>query len=457
MSEENEDNTNFITLRSRHVSRNVDVDSDDVSIETNNLLDTIETITSSSDSLSTNDSEVFDEAINNNSELSNEQNLSVPSELKSNLPINNNSNLNSENISSETNIISSKNLTEIITETKNSPTLNNNSNSNPIAHSSKDIKMAKNISIESMLKIIPEFDGSSDTLDRFIDSCDTVFKRIDEDSTDDLDLFLDLIRSKLKNKAYDIVKYKQFKTFTELKTEFKQQFADTRSVEQLQVELVQIRQNFRESVRDFASRVEKLLFELNDACIAREGVKAAVHIQNLNSITAKNSFENGLQEPIRLIIKASRFTNLKDAISKAVEEETMQNNSSIQWSSSNSRNQIKCQLCSRTGHSAPNCYSFKPQQPKPNSDYANNNKSYVNSNLNSNNRPNVHVKSLRCGYCKNYGHNIENCRKRLSKTQNHDYGENSHNSNRSSQNSNSGNANQLDRNNENAVVRANKV
>lgn len=67
-------------------------------------------------------------------------------------------------------------------------------------------------------------------------------------------------------------------------------------------------------------------------------------MRNLNSSTALRSFENGLRiSQIQLVIKASRFTTLKEAIDKAIEEET--NFDFRQATSNNSQNVLKCQLC----------------------------------------------------------------------------------------------------------------
>ena len=57
------------------------------------------------------------------------------------------------------------------------------------------------------------------------------------------------------------------------------QFTETRSIEQLQVQLVGMMQR-DDDVRTFANKVECLLSDLNDVCITREGIAAITYIEN---------------------------------------------------------------------------------------------------------------------------------------------------------------------------------
>lgn len=196
------------------------------------------------------------------------------------------------------------------------------------------------------LKIIPEFDGTSSQLHKFIACSNTVNDSL---NAADKKLFLDfVVKPKLLGAAYEVVKYKEFHTYESLRDELKLKFSITRSIAHIQSELFNIQQLENEQVRSYAERVQKLLSELNDACIASQGEDAADVIRSINSITAIKSFENGLNSNLKVIIKACRFTDLKEAIEKAMEEE-------LSFPSKNASNVITCSYCKNVGHHISAC------------------------------------------------------------------------------------------------------
>lgn len=331
--------------------------------------------------------------------------------------------------------------------------------------------------IDTVLKIIPEFDGSSNKLNNFIDNCDIASKRLDKKVFEDETIFLDLIKTKLKDKAYNVIRYKKISTYAELKKELNLQFSDSRPVEQLQAELVNLRQLPRESVRDFASKIEKTLFELNAVCIAREGDGSATVIENLNNGTALNTFVNGLYEPIRRIVKPCHSKTLKDAISEAIEEESVINSK---------KNLISCNICHRKGHIARNCFknnssqftynnnnfskssnnSFNKTGNSKSNSINNNSSAQFNNSFNPqlNSTRNNNTGIIRCFYCKNVGHKINECRKRAFKNQQTQSSISSQNVastsasvNLNTVSENSENLNLLSLNKPNTVVRANEI
>lgn len=264
--------------------------------------------------------------------------------------------------------------------------------------------------IHLALKIIPNFSGESSELHKFISCCEIIYEPLQKD--EDRLQFLNVLKAKLNGPAYDIVKYKNFTTWSELKLELKRQFSIKRSVEQLQIELINCKQK-SDSVKIFGNKLEKLLSELNDACVVSEGTRAAEHFVNLNEKTALRSFEDGLNDPIKIIIKACRFTSLRSAILKATEEE-----STVMKDDSQkpilSKFPIQCQICNKKGHISRNCIHRYDQQPS----YSNNNLSNSNfpnsiRNFPSQSQPrNVHTTVITCRYCHYPGHSLEQCRKK---------------------------------------------
>lgn len=358
-------------------------------------------------------------------------------------------------------VITNKSVT---IETENKVKINNRTRgkSGVINSNNKKVEMG-DLNVDHFLKIVSSYDGTPSELHKFFSQCSAIYDVLTEQ--DDKDLFFKLVKTKLVKRAYDVVKYNDFKNWPALQEELKKQFEIKQSVEHLQIELVNARQNHNENVQAFAFRIEQILSNLNDACIAREGNASAVYVRNLNSSTALRSFENGLRiSQIQLVIKASRFTTLKEAIDKAIEEET--NFDSRQATSNNSQNVLKCQLCNKRGHSANKCFSltkYKNNSQKPAQNISNNNiqpnlNTSSNSHNNNNNNGNKNRSKLFCNFCRNQGHIYDNCFKRLKKNNsNSRVFENSNlNVNGNSQNITE-NTNPLDQNEMSAITRVGNI
>lgn len=270
-------------------------------------------------------------------------------------------------------------------------------------------KMA--FSLETALKIIPEFKGVRTELHKFISCCDVVAANTKDDAKP---LLLSVIQTRLGGSAYNLVKHRNFANWNELKLCLQDQFLETRSISQLQTDLINCKQSYNESAREFGTRIEKLLSDLNDACISCEGPGSRAVIESLNSKMAFNSFVEGLNFSLRLIIKASRFNSLNAAIESAVEEERIQVSKNLkQKQNSNPKTNFvthfkpkhsgikKCDFCGKTGHLESEC--FKKSSP-------------------SQSLPQFHKRDIKsevlinqllsCAYCKKIGHHIRDCFKK---------------------------------------------
>lgn len=259
------------------------------------------------------------------------------------------------------------------------------------------------LQIDVALKMIPEFHGSRDELHKFIACCDIV--SVSCTTRADRELLLNVIKTKLSGNAYNLVKYKTFASWDELKIILQEQYLEKRTIAQIQTELLTSKQQQGESIRSFANRLERLTLDLTDACIANQGIEAAPIISSLNSNAVLKAFVEGLNGHIKLIIKASRFTKFEDAVEAAVEEERTQKSSRLQnfpntnSSNQNQKNRQKCFKCGKPNHIAANCYSNSNSFPK-----------YPKTEIKR--EANVHNLTIICRYCKNPGHTIEECRKR---------------------------------------------
>lgn len=76
------------------------------------------------------------------------------------------------------------------------------------------------------IRLVPEFNGNNAQLHQFINACETVLTLIAEENKVN---FFKILKLKLKDKAYDIIKYEELKVFKNLKTKLVAQFMETRS------------------------------------------------------------------------------------------------------------------------------------------------------------------------------------------------------------------------------------
>lgn len=255
------------------------------------------------------------------------------------------------------------------------------------------------LNVDFALKLIPDFNGDRKDFHKFASCCDIV--NTDLSQAADKQLLVSIIKSKLSGPAYNVVKHKTLADWDELKVSLQEQFLETRSIAQLQSELIRAKQQTGELVRSFANKIEQLLNDLNDACITSEGAAASATINNLNSKTAFKSFVEGLNPPLKLIIKASRFAKLSDAIEAAVEEERNLNENFNQHKNKNKPFK-RCNFCKRNGHVENEC--FIKNRPSSSQQLPTFPKREI--------KTEVHVTNITCAYCKKQGHHIKDCFKK---------------------------------------------
>lgn len=269
-------------------------------------------------------------------------------------------------------------------------------------------------------KVIPEFTGEDSKLvNKFISCCDVIYEPLTtkEEQTE----FLKFLATKLDKEAFDLLHYNKFESWKDLKKEIQKRFGETRSVYCIQNEIRNAHQGQSDNIVKFGHLIENLLLDLNNACLVNDGEEAAIHFLKYNKQLAIQSFENGLRDSrISLLVKACRFSNIKDAVAKAVEEEQI-----LQLKSKSSlNNPIKCQNCDKVGHTSRTCRVNlnQPRQNfqggsyngfKPHSNSNNSNNSSQNNSNPSQNRS-INSKSIRnfrvfCNYCRKYGHSISEC------------------------------------------------
>lgn len=246
------------------------------------------------------------------------------------------------------------------------------------------------LDVSFALKFIPEFDATKATcsVSQFIACCDTVYNLTVET---DRDNFVNLLHTKLRGKAYSILEYNPTFKWTEIKKELKKLFLENRTYEGILSELLNCKQN-TDTVVTFANKVEKLLSDLNSACVQLLGDANAVHVRILNERIALKGFEDGLKSGLKLLVKARAYKTLHDATTYAIIEDKQYVESHSKYSNNtNVPHATKKFNSSNSSNSSPNTPNRADIKKEPKASFQGT--------------------KLFCSYCKKKGHTLEKCRK----------------------------------------------
>lgn len=234
--------------------------------------------------------------------------------------------------------------------------------------------------ISSFHKSVPEFDGNVDNLNRFLACCEHFHSNL---GTDELrTTFLKSLVRKLVGRAFDFYfKKETWATWVELKSALKTYFSPTQSFEGFQIELCKSKQE-KLSVREFGEKIEKILVEINKISnqIEVAGNNGGEFFKIQNEKLAIKSFLNGLNEPLKTILRSRKYNLVQDAIKDAIEIEndealnkmqsinisdpkpvtkieSIQRETDSYWNKPNLGRRVICFRCKQEGHTFRNCYA----------------------------------------------------------------------------------------------------
>lgn len=257
-----------------------------------------------------------------------------------------------------------------------------------------------NIDPSIFLRVVPLFDGTSTELNRFIKNCDVMLESIDKD---ELPFYVKLIKTRLLGKAFDIINQKTLDSWIDLKAELITQFSDSRSLQFIQLQLLNAKQEKNECIRDFGNRIQGLYSDLISVCERQEGKDAAKALEKTYQKICLSAFEEGIASTeIKILIKASQFTTLLVAINKACDHERVSMERCTPVALNQLKNPvrseiIKCQICFKNGHLADKCLQ---RYDTNRLNYATVPRTFL---------PNSTSSTFPCAYCKKPGHHITQC------------------------------------------------
>lgn len=282
-------------------------------------------------------------------------------------------------------------------------------------------------------KLIPVYDGSVKDLQHFISCCDFFYKNLDARFHEK---FYHALVSKLKSKAFDLYNNHTYKDWPEFKIALKKYFSVRKTFETYQLELANIRQG-KLSVQEYSQNIEEILREMNNIGkeIKVENASGEKFFRAQNEKLALRAYVNGLNSPLKTILRARKFENLDDLIRDALELEAEENLRNPQPTYSSK----SCSYCHRTNHTIDQC--FRRNNNNNNTNFSRNNSNQNRSNNNSN-RNNFGNYSNNNGYNRNGNSNNNSNR-----NSNFNSGRNNNSNNYNNNNNNNSNSNNNSNNN----------
>lgn len=173
--------------------------------------------------------------------------------------------------------------------------------------------MTDTFDIRTATSLIPVYDGKNEQLDSFTDSV-LLMKELTAETHQEI--LLKFIKTRLIGKAREIVS-SGITTTDELLSKLRIKCASKLSSESVLAQLKRAKQG-SSSISDFADEIDSLASRLAKTYVSEE-LATSEAASKLAEKFALEALTNGVRNPeTSLILKAGNFTNLSDAISKAI-------------------------------------------------------------------------------------------------------------------------------------------
>lgn len=279
---------------------------------------------------------------------------------------------------------------------ENHSSSNNTSNSSLNTNERDLIEIMADFDSSEFKDLIPKFNGKTEDLRRFISLVEKYNSSLEAGQRA---ILLNRLGFKLEGKAFEVYDKRVYRDWAELQAALEHKFSSQKSMPTLLTEMSRIQQHFNEPVDDFAYRIKEILQELKRATASLyNNEQSRTDFYTEHSRAALRVFKEGLNEPLRSLLKSSRVNDLDEAIDLAIEEEpyvyrdkyARKNNDSMAKFSPKKEHikqeKLNCNRCGRSGHTVSGCFANISRWPKQVKE-----------------EPNL------CSYCNKAGHKKDSC------------------------------------------------
>lgn len=268
-----------------------------------------------------------------------------------------------------------------------------------ISCESKNIEMP----LTTLLSLIPDFDTKDNNeVYRYIRSCDAAFNLA---NINQRHVILTYALNKITGPCSADVHAKQFTNWIELKTFLIQKFSQTKTLAHLNLELQSMYQTPNETITDYYHRVElcrsKIIEKLNTEICDNTLIGRLVTTEE----TALNVFINGLNSDIGIMLRTKEFNNFSEAGRFALHEDKIR--------AMNNARQALFRLPTPRPLIMTNRPPIRTGLENPRREITYSQYRQIAPTQHDKHPYSMHKDSKICSYCKNFGHVIADCRKRI--------------------------------------------
>lgn len=290
----------------------------------------------------------------------------------------------------------------------------NNNNATPISEAETatfreehfpSLRRTNFTSLKDALSTVPHFNGTDMSVFHFAETCERAREMLPRDMEHNL---AQMITSKLKGHALQIIRDVNVKTIAELTDLLKAAFAPRKTINQYRGELGNIYQLPGESILTYTGRIKDLKAALLD-CERQTRGDISREFMRETEQEILESFVNGLKSDIRLNLKIEGYRNFSDATIKAVQLAKTLEQERKRYTSRNDfprRDAPTYEKPSHTPSYEKTRHTDTTDKPQPLNPRA---QSYTPRPKPAGNPANDDLKV--CKYCKGVGHEISECRK----------------------------------------------
>lgn len=168
------------------------------------------------------------------------------------------------------------------------------------------------------IKMIPEFNGESELLPRFIEICEKLVNRFyNQNDLNDFqnEYLMSSIRSRIKGDAALNISNCQITNWNELKLSLAYAYADKRDAHTLCIELSNLKQNSNESPFDYYNKIQKMLNLIQAFFKTHYPPGEEFVLSSFFSTHALRVLLRGLREPIGSLMRTKNPVNMNQALS----------------------------------------------------------------------------------------------------------------------------------------------